>query len=151
MPSFPTAYRTLSIAYYNIRQCISKAVSAIEKAFALDPSDSRVLMELDLLYKKTGRSPQNRLHFLQQHLEQTVQRDDLYTEYITLLNMTKQSDKALQCIESHHFHPWEGGEGKISAQYVAALCMQADEKLRSGEATGCETAEEKLHLSAKPW
>lgn len=134
LPSYPTAYRNLSIAYYNKRQDIPKAVSALEKAFALEPSDSRVLMELDLFYKKTGRSPQNRLHFLQQHLEQTVQRDDLYTEYITLLNMTKQSDKALQCIESHHFHPWEGGEGKISAQYVAALCMQADEKLRSGEA-----------------
>lgn len=130
-PDFPTVFRNLSIAYYNKKHDAQAAVLALEKAYALDPSDSRVLMELDLLYKKTNRSPQERLSFLQKHLAQVEQRDDLYTEYITLLNLTGQSANALHCIEKHRFHPWEGGEGKISAQYVAALCALAVDTLQN--------------------
>ena len=50
---------------------------------------------------------------------------------MTLLNLTGQSANALHCIEKHRFHPWEGGEGKISAQYVAALCALAVDTLQN--------------------
>ena len=46
-------------------------------------------------------------------------------EYITLLNNTCQYDKALSCLGSHRFHPWEGGEGKVSTQYRYALTQKA--------------------------
>ena len=45
-------------------------------------------------------------------------RDDLYTEYITLLNMNGEYDKFVyNRIMNHNFHLVEGGEGKIPAQY----------------------------------
>ena len=49
-------------------------------------------------------------------------------EEITLLNQTGQYAEAMQRLDAHQFHPWEGGEGKVSAQYQTArvgLAMQA--------------------------
>ena len=40
------------------------------------------------------------------------QRDDLYTEYITLLNLDGQYQKAYDCIMEHTFHPWGGRRAK---------------------------------------
>ena len=51
-PDLPTVWRNLSLAYYNHMDEPDKALDAIEKAFALDPSDSRVFLEMDQLYKK---------------------------------------------------------------------------------------------------
>lgn len=50
-PVFPTTWRNLGLIYYNKLSDSSRAVSAMERAFELDPTDSRVLMELDQLYK----------------------------------------------------------------------------------------------------
>ena len=55
------------------------------------------------------------------HKELLEKRDDLYTEYITLLNLSGEYEDAYRRIMSHNFHPWEGGEGKIPAQYRTAL------------------------------
>lgn len=133
-PDFPTAYRNLALAYYNKRADAPAARTALEKAFALDKSDARVLFELDCLYQKIGEIPQARLHFLEQHLPLVQERDDLYTAYITLLNQTGRCDDALECLLTHRFHPWEGGEGKAPAQYVAALCRKAAKRLEAGDA-----------------
>ena len=133
-PDFPTAYRNLALACYNKRADASAARAALEKAFALDTSDARVLFELDCLYQKIGETPQARLLFLEQHLPLVQERDDLYTAYITLLNQTGRCDDALECLQTHRFHPWEGGEGKAPAQYVAALCRKAAESLKAGDA-----------------
>lgn len=56
-------------------------------------------------------------------------RDDLYLEYITLLNTIQQYGKALQLLEERIFHPWEGGEGKVTQQYVFALVEQGKQYL----------------------
>ena len=45
-------------------------------------------------------------------------RDDLYLEYITLLNTQKQFEKARMLLTQRLFHPWEGGEGKVTGQYA---------------------------------
>ena len=37
----------------------------MERAFCLDPTDARILMELDQLYKRVRRSHKERLAFLQ--------------------------------------------------------------------------------------
>lgn len=58
----------LSLAYYNKCNNREKAVAALEKAFALDNTDARILMELDQLYKKLGRSYAERLTFLEKHV-----------------------------------------------------------------------------------
>ena len=70
-------------------------------------------MELDQLYKKIGRSPEERAALLEAHMEQTQDRDDLYVEYITLLNILGRHEEALERTLGRQFHPWEGGEGKL--------------------------------------
>ena len=47
-------------------------------------------------------------------------RDDLTIEYATLLNVVGRHDEALAVIRSRRFHPWEGGEGLVSGQWVLA-------------------------------
>jgi len=117
---FPTVLRNLALAYYNKRGEKTKAKEALEKAFALDTSDARVLMELDQLYKKLNHPHIERLVFLEKHLSLVEQRDDLFLERITLYNHIGEYEKARQLISSRKFHPWEGGEGKVTGQYV--LC-----------------------------
>lgn len=117
---FPTALRNLALAYYNKLDKKTEAKELLEKAFALDKSDSRLLMELDQLYKKLGVSHSERLAFFEKHSELVEQRDDLCIERITLYNFLGEFEKAKTLIASRKFHPWEGGEGKITGQYT--LC-----------------------------
>lgn len=119
--TLPTVYRNLALAYYNKQRNEQKAVEALEKAFSMDETDARVFFELDQLYKVMNDSLEKRLGFMNSHSELLERRDDLYTEYITLLNLNGEYENAYQRIMAHNFHPWEGGEGKIPAQYRKAL------------------------------
>lgn len=132
-PDFATVYRNLSLAYYNKLHDSQKAREAMEKAFALNTSDVRVFLELDQLYKKLGMSFEDRLLNYETHKELIEGRDDLYIEYITLVNMTGNHKKAYECIMGHIFHPWEGGEGKITTQYTLALLELSKEAQAKGE------------------
>jgi len=85
-------------------------------------------MELDQLYKITGKSFVERLALLEKNNSLVESRDDLYLERITLYNNLQQFAKAKELLESRKFHPWEGGEGKVVAQYLLchfALAQQA--------------------------
>lgn len=116
--SFPTVHRNLALTYYNKQHDPQKAIEAMETAFSLDQSDARVFYELDQLYKKMGKDPAERLAHMEKYPEIIERRDDLYVEYITLLNIDGQYNRAKKLISSHKFHPWEGGEGKITRQHV---------------------------------
>lgn len=116
-PTFPTVWRNLALAAYNKEGHAQQAVAYMEKAFELDPTDSRILFELDQLYKRLGYDHQRRLSYLQRYPELIAQRDDLLLEEITLLNLTGQYEQAKKKLDAHQFHPWEGGEGKVSGQY----------------------------------
>lgn len=133
-PEFPTAHRNLALAYYNKRGDEKSALKELETAFELDKTDARVLMELDQLYKKTQMPAKDRLAFLEKHIDLVNFRDDLYTEYVTLMNLNGEYEKALDCLMSHSFHPWEGGEGKAPAQYVASLCALAQKESENEKA-----------------
>lgn len=116
--NFPTAHRNLALAYHNKRGDAAKALSALEKAFALNPTDARVLMELDQLHKKLNSPHHARLARLENNLSLTMERDDLYLERITLYNITGQFETAKKLLRQRKFHPWEGGEGKVTGQHV---------------------------------
>lgn len=131
-PAFPTTWRNLGLIYYNKLNDASRAVSAMERAFELDPTDSRVLMELDQLYKKRQRPHQWRLDFLRKYPALIQQRDDLVLEEATLLNLTGRYREAICLIDSRQFHPWEGGEGKVPAQYQTARVELAKEAMARG-------------------
>ncbi|MEG2381849.1 MAG: DUF5107 domain-containing protein, partial [Oscillospiraceae bacterium] len=114
---FPTVHRNLSLAYFNKLHDAEKALAEMETAFSLDEKDSRVFLELEQLYKRLNYPISTRLENMKAHLDLVETRDTLYTEYITLLNLNHEYETALEKTSTHIFHPWEGGEGKITAQY----------------------------------
>jgi tetratricopeptide (TPR) repeat protein len=134
-PSFPTVFRNLGIAYFNKRNDPEEALRCYEKAFALNTEDARVLMELDQLYKRLNRSPKERLAFLEEHVGVVEKRDDLYLERAALYNFLGEFEKAYELIQQRKFHPWEGGEGRVSGQYIFSLVEMAKESIRSAQYT----------------
>lgn len=114
---FPTVLRNLSLAYFNKLGRKEEAVALLERAYSLDEGDARILMELDQLYKRLGKPYSFRAEFLERHMDAVLKRDDLYLEYATLLNQLGKYEQAMDLIDSRIFHPWEGGEGKVPAQY----------------------------------
>jgi tetratricopeptide (TPR) repeat protein len=116
-PQFPTVWRNLALARFNKQNRQQEALQYMERAFRLDENDERILMELDQLYKRLHRPHEQRLAFLQKYPQLILRRDDLVLEEITLLNQTGRYEEAMQRLDARVFHPWEGGEGKVSAQY----------------------------------
>ena len=127
---FATVHRNLSLAYFNKQNQPQKALAELEKAFGLDETDSRILMELDQLYKRLGYSPEFRLEKLEKYPDQVNYRDDLYLERAALYNQLGQFEKAYGLIMSRKFHPWEGGEGKVTGQYVYSLTEMAKKAIQ---------------------
>lgn len=129
---FPTVWRNLALAAFNKQGDKDKAVRLMEKAFALDDTDARVLMELDQLYKCMRRPHTERLALLRKYDNLVAKRDDLLLEEITLLNQTGQYEEAKAKLDAHIFHPWEGGEGKVPAQYQFARVELAKKAIAEG-------------------
>ena len=116
-PQFPTVWRNLALARFNKQSREQEAVELMEKAFALDTTDARMLMELDQLYRRMQKPHRQRLDNLLKYPKLLQQRDDLRLEEITLLNQVGCYGDAKVLLDAHQFHPWEGGEGKVPAQY----------------------------------
>ena len=137
-PKFAPVHRNLALAYYNVMHDADTARREMEKAFYLDEKNPGIFMELDQLNKTLGVSFQRRLDRYEKYMHLVEQRDDLYVEYITLLNMTDQYEKAHELTMQHQFHVWEGCEGQISAQYVRSLLEMANHALVQGDALQAE-------------
>ena len=108
------AHYYLGTLYYGARQYDVAREHWLRSA-ELDPTfptvrDSRILMELDQLYKRLGYDHDMRLKHLEQYPELIAQRDDLLLEEITLLNLTGHYEQAKEKLDAHQFHPWEGGD-----------------------------------------
>jgi tetratricopeptide (TPR) repeat protein len=131
--NFPTVRRNLALAYFNKLNDPDRALVQLEKAFELDPNDARILMELDQLYKRLCRPHAQRLQLLERHNDLVMQRDDLYLEWLTLHNQLGNYEKAIELIDARIFHPWEGGEGKVPAQYQLARVELAKRLLLQNE------------------
>lgn len=135
--SFATSKRNLALGYFNKLSRRDEAIVLLEEAFAANSSDARILMELDQLYKRMNYSHKERLSLLDDNRHFIDTRDDLYLEYATLLNQTGRYAEAKEMIDGRKFFPWEGGEGKVPAQYQIArteLAKQAMEKGNYSEA-----------------
>ena len=131
--SFPIIHRNLALLYFNKEHDPERALQHMERAFHLDETDARMLMELDQLYKRLQRPHQQRLDFLRQYPQLIQQRDDLVLEEITLLNQLGHYEEALAKLDAHLFHPWEGGEGKVPAQYQICRVELAKQALMAGK------------------
>jgi tetratricopeptide (TPR) repeat protein len=123
--AFPTVFRNLGLAYYNQRGDAEQARRAYETAQRLDPADARIFLELDQLYKKINVSPGERLARLEAQPHLVDRRDDLTIEYVNLLLIAGRYALALEILTRRRFHPWEGGEGRVTGAYVNCLVEAA--------------------------
>jgi tetratricopeptide (TPR) repeat protein len=135
-PAFPTVHRNLGLAYMNKRGDEDAAREALETAFERDPTDARVFFELDQLRKECGDAPAARLEGLEAHLDLVEQRDDLMVEHVELLNQLGEPERAYDRLMGRTFHPWEGGEGAVTGQYVVSLVEQAKDAINDGSNDG---------------
>ena len=133
-PDFPTVWRNLGIALFNILHDTAGARAAFDQAAALAPSDGRILYERDQLWKKLGERPERRLQELNLHGPIVVTRDDLSIERATLLNQLGRPPEALELLLQRQFQPWEGGEGLVLAQYVRGRLLLGRAALTQGMA-----------------
>ena len=129
-PSFAITWRNLALAYYNKQGNREGAKAAMEKARQQNPADARIFLELDQLYKKLDLPVEERLKNYEAARDIFMQRDDLMIEYATLLNLLGQYEEAYGFIMSNKFHPWEGGEGKVTTQYTVALLEMAKQAIK---------------------
>ncbi|MCV9387341.1 DUF5107 domain-containing protein [Reichenbachiella ulvae] len=130
---FPTAFRNLALGYFNKLNQEESALKYLEKAFSLDETDARIFMELDQLYKRMNKDISFRLELIEKYADLVDSRDDVYLEKIALYNIIGQHEKAFQLLQNRKFHPWEGGEGKVTGQYVATLISLAKEALKNAK------------------
>lgn len=129
-PDFATVWRNLSLAYYNKQDDPVKAKMAMDRAYALSTTDPRIFLEHDQLEKKLDTPTAERLKNYEANVSVFTQRDDLMVEYATLLNLSGKFREALDFIMANRFHPWEGGEGKITTQYTYALIGLALQEMK---------------------
>jgi len=130
--AYPIVHRNLALAYYNKRNDPQATLASLERAYALQPTDARIFYELDQLHKKIGTPPSERHARLEKHFRLVQERDDLYVEYVTLLNTLGRHQEAIAAMNARKFHPWEGGEGKITAQHVFAHVELAKLAIQEG-------------------
>ena len=60
-------------------------------------------------------------------------RDDLTVEFVTLLDLDGRYRDAADLLSRRRFHPWEGGEGLVSGQWVVAHRELSRDALRAGD------------------
>jgi tetratricopeptide (TPR) repeat protein len=132
-PDFPTTWRNLGFAYYNVRGDLKKARSAFEHARALAPNDARLMYEQDQLLKRSGERPAVRLEALEAEAVMVAQRDDLSVELASLYNQVGRPADALTVLLSRRFQPWEGGEGLVLSQYVRANLLLGQKALADND------------------
>ena len=113
------------MSFFNKKNDSAAAVAAMDRAFQCGTADAQILLELDVLSSRIGRKPARRLELLESHLETVFMRDDLTITYVTLLNLTGRHQDARRILGERHFHPWEGGEGKVPEQYKRCLIETA--------------------------
>ena len=131
-PNFPTVWRNLGIAYFNVERDAIKARNAFARARKADPEDARILYEEDQLRKRLGDDPADRLATLEAHRELVAQRDDLSVELAALYNEVGRPADALALLLSRQFQPWEGGEGLTLGAYVRAQLLLGRTALAEG-------------------
>ena len=133
-PDFPTVWRNLGIAFYNVEHDAQKSREAFRRARAAAPQDARILYEEDQLRKRLGDDPEDRLAVLEACLDLVGQRDDLSVELAALYNHVRRPADALELLHSRQFQPWEGGEGLVLGEYVRAQLLLGRALLAGNEA-----------------
>ena len=132
-PGFPIVHRNLGIAYFEKKNDVEKARSNMEKAFQLDPGNSRLFFELQQLYKNINIPPDERLSLFQKYIKLTEERDDCYLEMAVLLTQEGRYSDAVKMLEKRRFNIYEGGEGKLTRHHGYLHVLMGYEHMKNNE------------------
>lgn len=124
-PTYVEALRGLGIYHFNKLKDNKAALDYFAQALQHSNGDERVLFENDLLLKLTHHTPEQRLAVLEQYPLANCLRDDLKAELVTLYNQVGQYDKAFDMLQNRVFHVWEGGEGRVTGQFINNAILRA--------------------------
>ena len=130
---FSIVHRNLALAYHNHHHDLDKARRSMSRALSVNPRDARLLFELDQLEKRANVPPAVRLERFDEFPQLIEQRDDLCVEQATLLNLLGRHDEAIGLLVSRPFSPWEGGEGKVTEQWVMSHILRALASIGQGK------------------
>ncbi len=131
----------LALAWRNIGYSQSQqrddrsALVAYDRAFALDPTDARVLLERDQVAERLRLAVAERRALLDRHRPTVEGRDDLVSRYVDLLLDTARGgdlDEAERILTMRHFHTWEGAYGLHHA-WVEVQQRLGDRALARGD------------------
>lgn len=107
-PSLAIAWRNLGWGYYQFSHDIPKAIKAYEKAMEVKSDDPVYYAELDPLYEMNNTPIARRAEVFEGKNETVRQRDDSFVREIIVLNLSGQSEKAVQYLTNSNFHFREG-------------------------------------------
>jgi tetratricopeptide (TPR) repeat protein len=124
---FALVHRNLGIGLARVENDLPQALESLERAQKLAGREPRIYYELDLLCEAAGIAPRRRLALLEKNHEIVSRRDDSLSREILLLIQTGKYDRALELLENHHFHVWEGG-GRIHSVFVDAHLLRGQHR-----------------------
>ena len=107
-PSLAIAWRNLGFGYYYHSHDITKAINAYQKALSIKKDDPIYYAELDPLYEMNNTPIETRSKLFESRHEIVKQRDDSFVREIIVLNLSGQSDKAVEYLKNSSFHFREG-------------------------------------------
>jgi tetratricopeptide (TPR) repeat protein len=107
-PSLAIAWRNLGWGYYQYSKDLAKAINAYEKAFDVKKDDPIYYAELDPLYEMNNTPIEIRSKLFEGKNEIVKQRDDSFVREIIVLNLTGESERAVEYLNKSNFHFREG-------------------------------------------
>jgi len=105
------SWRNIGYAEHQLHDDEEAARIAYVRAFALDPGDARVLLELDQVAERLREPPADRRARLEAHRATVDGRDDLVMRWVDLRLATGSRadlEEAHRVLLARHFHTWEG-------------------------------------------
>jgi tetratricopeptide (TPR) repeat protein len=145
------AWRNLGLCMVDTKGDLEEARQCYEKALALAPNDSRILMELDRVKQSLGQSGEKRLAFLKERIEIVEGRDELLTDMLDLMVETGHYEETIKYFSEHHFHNWEGRYGIHNSYMDAYMRMaRAAESPQKGLEYYLKACEYPLNLAVGP-
>ncbi|MBL7110760.1 MAG: DUF5107 domain-containing protein [Bacteroidales bacterium] len=132
--SYSMVYRNLGMAYYRTFNDIQKSIGRYEKAIQLNPSDQRLIFELDQICADGRIDPEKRLKMLQDHHEVIANNNvsDALSREIMILVQMKRYDEAMKVLNENYFKQWEG-ISKAYGSYVDAHLLLGLENIDAGQ------------------
>ncbi len=130
----PIVFRNLGMAYDKSLNNLEMSMKYYEKAIELNPEDSRVIFELEDVYKAAQEPTEKRLALLQKYHENIVNSGYLLPleREIELYVLMGQYDTALELMGTYQFRRWEG-RGNVYTSFVSANLLRGEKNMNIGQ------------------